>query len=115
MPRCWPENASKFEFLQRGLVSNLLVFVPIGAWVSTLSAALPKQYEEKNHEAFYPVELRDSVVLPWFGDLGVRGSASGCVRSPKGDALRSVHDIVMSPKTGKISYLIVARGGLFGI
>ena len=36
------------------------------------------------------------------------------VRSPQGDALGSVHDLVIDPETGKISYLIMARGGLFG-
>src|ERR1019366_7082180 len=36
------------------------------------------------------------------------------VRSPQNEALGSVHDLVMNPKTGKIAYLIVARGGIFG-
>ncbi len=36
------------------------------------------------------------------------------VRDAQGDALGSVHDLVIDPRTGKIAYLIMARGGLFG-
>jgi sporulation protein YlmC with PRC-barrel domain len=37
------------------------------------------------------------------------------VVNPGNGSLGSVHDLVMNPETGKIAYVIVARGGLFGI
>jgi sporulation protein YlmC with PRC-barrel domain len=37
------------------------------------------------------------------------------VRNARDQTLGSVHDIIMDPKTGKIAYLIIARGGIFGI
>lgn len=37
------------------------------------------------------------------------------VRSPQNEAVGSVEDLVMTPQTGKIAYLVIAEGGIFGI
>ena len=37
------------------------------------------------------------------------------VVNPANETLGSVHDLVTDPKTGKVAYVIVSRGGLFGI
>ncbi len=56
------------------------------------------------------VPITDKTVVPRSAQL-----IDSDVRNLQNDALGSVHDLVTNPKTGKIAYLIIGRGGIFGI
>jgi sporulation protein YlmC with PRC-barrel domain len=37
------------------------------------------------------------------------------VVNPSDESLGSVHDLIMNPETGKVAYIVISSGGLFGI
>jgi sporulation protein YlmC with PRC-barrel domain len=58
--------------------------------------------------AAVPVTARD---VPYRSDQLIDSD----VRNANDNSLGSVHDLIMNPDTGKIAYVVLARGGVFGI
>ncbi len=65
------------------------------------------QWRERQIAAAVPV-MGSNVTFRSDELLGVE------VRSPDGVALGSVDDLAVNPETGKLGYLVIARGGFFG-
>lgn len=65
--------------------------------------------------AWRHAEIANAVTVKGAG-LAFRSDqlVGAAVVNPRGDELGSVDDIVMSPQTGEIAYLVIARGGIFG-
>jgi sporulation protein YlmC with PRC-barrel domain len=67
-----------------------------------------RDWRQQQIAAAQPVTDNDA----WFQPEGLMGTE---VRSPQGEALGSVSDLILAPHTGKIAYLVIARGGIFGL
>jgi len=64
-------------------------------------------WRQRQIAAAQPLNANDA----WFRSDELIGTE---VRDPKGDGLGSITDLVFAPPSGKVAYLLIGRGGLFG-
>jgi hypothetical protein len=71
------------------------------------TANVPDWQQQQQIAAALPVTAKDTA----FRSDQLVGTG---VCDPKNEALGSVDDVALSPQTGKITYLVIARGGFLG-
>ena len=93
--------------------------------VLTTTRGIYKQYAADMHSGGFPMadvpawrrpEIAAATPVTSGRDVFRSDELLGtAVRNSQNEALGSVEDLVISPKTGKIAYLVIGRGGVFGI